>query len=309
MRGALGAVVAATLLVVLVGCATSSPQATYPEPVIRARSPRATIPPHSVKVVAVGDIACAPGDPVTATTCRQAATARLARQIDPKVVLALGDEQYPTGRLADFEASYDASWGQLLGRTRPVPGNHEYYTAGARGYYTYFGRQPPGYRATMIGSWRVYLLNSNCDRIDCARERAWLRTDLEQHPTACSAIALHHPRFSSGAEHGSDPSMAGFWRIADTHGVDLALAGHDHDYERFARLDADGNRTGSGMLSFVSGTGGRSLYGLGTRAPGSAYFQSKRFGMLVLWLGDGGFAWRYRTIDGAVRDAGDASCS
>jgi len=304
---ALGAVIAATLLAFLPCCAASIPQATtYGEPAVRAAP---TIPPHAVKVVAVGDIACAPGDPVTARTCRQAATALLARQIDPKVVLALGDEQYRTGRLADFEASYDASWGQLLARTKPVPGNHEYYTAGAGGYYAYFGRQAPGYGATMVGSWRVYLLNSNCDHVDCGRERAWLRADLEAHPTACSAIALHHPRYSSGDEHGSDPAMAGFWRIADNHGVDLALAGHDHDYERFVRMDADGHRSPTGIMSFVSGTGGRSLYGRGAPAPGSAYFQSARFGVLVLWLGDGGFAWRYRTIDGVVRDAGDASCS
>jgi len=297
------------VLLLLGGCASASVTVDTAMPASGSIAPRVTIPPGSVKVVAVGDIACPPGSRVTPTTCKQAATARLAQQVDPRWVIALGDLQYPTGRLADFQASYDVSWGALKARTKPVPGNHEYYTAGAKGYYSYFGRRPPGYSATDIGSWRVYLLNSNCDRIDCARERAWLRADLETHPHACSAIVMHHPRYSSGAEHGSNPAMAGFWRIADDHGVDLALAGHDHDYERFHRMDAYGHRTSTGIVGFVSGTGGKSLYGLGTRVPGSAYFQSSRFGVLVLWLGDGGFAWRYRTVDGVVRDAGDASCS
>jgi hypothetical protein len=305
--GRLSLVALAAYLTVATGCAVDGehPAASYSDATV---STTATIPPHAVKVVAVGDIACPPGDPVTMTACQQASTAAQARSIDPRVVLALGDLQYDDGRLADFRASYDGSWGTLKDRTKPLPGNHEYRTAGADGYYSYFGGKSPGYRATTIGSWRVYLLNSNCAKIDCAREQAWLRTDLAAHPQACSAIAMHHPRYSSGDEHGSDPVMAPFWRIAYAHHVDLALAGHDHDYERFYRMDGDGHRRSDGLVSFVSGTGGKSLYGLGTRAPGSAYFQSTDFGVLTLWLGDGGFAWKYRTIAGDVRDAGNASC-
>jgi hypothetical protein len=29
--------------------------------------------------------------------------------------------------------------GRFKERTKPVPGNHEYYTEGARGYFEYFG--------------------------------------------------------------------------------------------------------------------------------------------------------------------------
>jgi hypothetical protein len=290
------------------GCAGDPgerPAATYADATVQTT---ATIPTGSVKVVAVGDIACPPGMAVTATACRQRATAALAQRVSPRVVLALGDLQYNSGRLADFRASYDASWGALKSITRPLPGNHEYVTPGASGYYSYFGRHAPGYYVTRVGSWRVYMLNSNCAQIDCVRERSWLRNDLIAHPRACSAIAMHHPRYSSGDEHGSDPSLAPFWRIAYAHHVDLALAGHDHDYERFYRMDGDGHRRADGLLSFVSGTGGRSLYGLGTRAPGSAYFQSTDFGVLTLWLGKGAFAWKYRTIGGDVRDAGNSSC-
>jgi len=299
---------AAALALLLTGCTEQdddSHAGAFADGTVRTT---ATIPPHSVKVVAIGDIACPSGDPVTATSCRQADTARQAQGINPRWVLALGDLQYDEGRLADFNASYAGSWGALKARTLPLPGNHEYRTAGARGYYSYFDRTSPGYYARDLGSWRVYLLNSNCSNIDCAVEQDWLRRDLAAHPHRCSAIAMHHPRYSSGDEHGSDPSMASFWRIARRHHVDLALAGHDHDYERFLRMDADGHRDAAGLVSFVSGTGGKSLYRLGTRAPGSAYFQSTDFGLLTLWLGDGGFAWKYRTISGDVRDAGDASC-
>lgn len=301
--------IAATLVALAVlaaGCATN----TAHDP---ARQSAVTIPPHSVSVVAVGDIACPPGDTVTATTCQQAATARLAVALKPRVVIALGDLQYESGRLPDFYGSYDKSWGALKSRTRPVVGNHEYRTAGAKGFYTYFGRKAPGWSTSTLGSWRIFLLNSNCAQVDCSRERAWLRNALAAHPTRCSLIAMHHPRFSSGAEHGSDPTMAGFWRIADNHGVDLVLTGHDHDYERFVRMDADGHQTRTGMASFVVGTGGKSHYPLGTRLPGSAYFDNTHFGVLRLWLGDGGYAWQFRTVGtggtGDVRDTGNESCA
>jgi len=306
--GRLSLVALVAAVTVVSGCAADHHEdlaASYADASVRTT---AIIPPGSVKVVAVGDIACPTGAAVTATTCQQAATATLARQLKPSVVLTLGDEQYDDGSLADFQGSYDASWGALKAITRSLPGNHEYRTPGAAGYYSYFGRNAPGYYVTRVGSWRIYLLNTNCAKVDCAREQAWLRHDLVAHPVACSAIAMHQARYSSGDEHGSDPHLAPFWRIAYAQHVDLALAGHDHDYERFHRMDGDGHRRTDGLLSFVSGTGGKSLYGLGTRAPGSAYFQSTDFGVLTLWLGDGALAWKYRTIGGDVRDAGNASC-
>ena len=54
-------------------------------------------------------------------------------------VLALGDIQYEDGAGADFDLSYDPAWGRVKAITRPVPGNHEYHTPGAAGYYDYFG--------------------------------------------------------------------------------------------------------------------------------------------------------------------------
>jgi hypothetical protein len=259
--------------------------------------------------VAVDDIACAPGQRPTARTCRQAATARLTRRLDPAYVLALGDLQYQRGSLAQFRASYDRSWGRLKAITRPLPGNHEYLTRGARGYYRYFGRSAPGYYAWNAGRWRIYNLNSNCGKVDCAAETAWFRRDLRRNPRACTIVAMHHPRFSSGYEHGNNPAVGRFWRVAYAHRVDLALAGHDHDYERFARLSPGGvARPKRGIQSFVSGAGGKSLYHLGRREKGSAVFTAGAPGVLVLQLERGGYTWRFRTVDGRTPDAGSRTC-
>lgn len=306
----------ALLLLVLTACSSGAHHSVQftgkrVAPASPTGSMRPRVPAHAVKVVAAGDIACPPESPITTISCQQAATARLALDLNPTWVLTLGDEQYETGSHTDFEGSYDASWGALKSRTKPLPGNHEYDTPHADGYDAYFRRRPH-YYATRLGSWRAYMLDSNCDHIDCARERRWLRQQLSAHPTRCSLIAMHHPRYSSGARHGSDSAMAPFWQIAIDHHVDLALAGHEHDYERFVRMDAHGHYSATGMVSFVVGTGGKSLYSLRARLPGSAYYENTEFGVLLLWLGAHGFAWQFRTIGpdatGVVRDTGSGSC-
>ena len=67
-------------------------------------------------------------------------------------------------RLADFNAYYDPTWGRVKAKTYPTPGNHEYQTSGAAGYFSYFGdRAGPtgrGYYSFNVGSWHLISLNS-----------------------------------------------------------------------------------------------------------------------------------------------------
>jgi len=258
-------------------------------------------------VVAVGDIACAIDQRVSTTTCRHHDTARLARAYRPSHVLALGDLQYRAGTLQEFRSSYRRSWGPLKRRTRPVPGNHEYRSRGAAGYYAYFRRQrPPGYYAFDVGSWRVYALNSNCADIDCRREVRWMRQDLRANPRTCSAIMMHHPRYSSA--EGQKASMRRFWRAAYRHGVDIALAGHDHHYERFRRMNAHHRSARDGIESFVVGTGGKDLIPLKRKRRGSVARVDWAFGVLALRLGGDSYAWGFTTTQGRVVDSGVRSC-
>ena len=265
---------------------------------------------RGVRVAAAGDIACAPGDEVTDTTCRDADTARLVRNIRPRYVLALGDIQYEDGRLADMRAAYDATWGRFASITRPVPGNHDYHDPGAAGYLAYFKHQTGGrtYYATDIGSWRYYALDSNCEDVDCDAEAKWLDQQMTAHPSVCTAIGMHHPRYSSGARHGDSTEVRPLWEVALRHHADLALAGHEHDYERFDEMDADGHVTSEGMVSFVVGTGGASLYAEGDRDEGSALYYNDRAGVLELVLGSDRFGWRFRDVDGKTVDSGVTRC-
>ena len=264
-------------------------------------------PANRARLVAAGDIACEPGSAVTSNACQQAATAKLARSLSPDAVLALGDLQYPAGSLADFRASYDKSWGALREITLPVVGNHEYGTSGAAGFKQYFGISGRTYGASRVGAWRIYRLDSNCTVANCAAQRKWLDRSLTKHPTRCSLIAFHHPRYSSGL-HGNNPIMAKAWKVAMRHGVDVALSGHDHLYERFRPMRAYGRvDRARGITSFVSGAGGKSHYGFKKRA-GSAYVQNEEFGVLLLKLRPSSFRWKFKSIDGETLDKGRRRC-
>ena len=97
-------------------------------------------PVSGVTIAAVGDMVCAPGPVTTSTECRQKQVADLiVADATITQVLALGDLQYQSGELAAFQSSYDVPYGRFKAKTKPAPGNHEYETPGATGYYAYFG--------------------------------------------------------------------------------------------------------------------------------------------------------------------------
>jgi acid phosphatase type 7 len=120
------------------------------------------VPPENVDspvVVAAGDIAtCLSGD--------EEATARLVGGIEG-TVLTLGDEAYPQGTTENFGKCYDPTWGCFKNRTKPVPGNYEYHTQEAEGYFDYFGKAAgdpdEGYYSYDLGAWHLVALNSNCE--------------------------------------------------------------------------------------------------------------------------------------------------
>lgn len=260
----------------------------------------------AVLLTGAGDIGkCGPsGGPTPAAM----ATGRLLDAV-PGLVFTLGDNAYSVGSEREFERCYDPAWGRHKARTRPSPGNHDYETPGARGYFAYFGDNAGdpkrGYYAYDAGTWRVYALNSSaCDRPGgCAPDSpqvTWLRDDLKRHPSKCALAYWHHPRFSSG-EHGDNAKVDGLWRAVADNGVDLVLTGHDHDYERFAPID--------GVVSFVVGTGGAPLYKMGAPKPGSVARSGDVHGVLQLELHRSSYTYRFIPVPGSTfTDQGSGDC-
>ena len=287
-----------------------------------APTPTAPPPITGTLVAAAGDVACDPsnasynGGNGTATACRQKATSDLLVAGGYAAVLALGDLQYESGSLSGFNTSYDASWGRVKSITHPAVGNHEYGTANATGYYTYFGsaagNPAQGYYSYDLGGWHVVVLNSNCSVVSCAAGSAqeqWLLADLAANPATCTLAYWHHPRFSSGS-HGNDSGLAPFWQALYDADADLILVGHEHDYERFGPQNPGGQAdVARGIRELIVGTGGRSQAGFVTLQPNSEVRMTGTYGILRLTLGSTGYEWAFVPEAGKTfSDTGQGAC-
>lgn len=241
------------------------------------------------------------------------ATANLLDNI-PGTVFTTGDNVYPDGTVEEFANCYDPSWGRHKARTYPSPGNHDYHTNDAAGYYTYFGAAAgdpaKGYYSYDLGTWHIIVLNSNVPVDPGSPQEQWLRADLAAHPVACTLAYWHHPRFSSGVEHGSNRRMQPLWQALYDFGADVVLAGHEHNYERFAPQDPQGiPDPRRGIRQFVIGSGGRSHYQFGPPVPNSEVRNGDTHGVLRLTLHAGNYSWEFIPVAGQTfTDSGSAPC-
>jgi hypothetical protein len=264
----------------------------------------------------VDPVLVAAGDIASCNSNGDEATANLVKDIDGTVA-TLGDNAYESGTSAEYTQCYEPSWGQFKARTMPSVGNHEYYTAGASGYFGYFGAAAgdpnKGYYSYDLGTWHVVVLNSNCAEVGgCDTSSAqgrWLTDDLAAHPNACTLAYFHHPRFTS-AKLGNNSAMGPFWEALYNAGAEVVLNGHAHVYERFAPQTPAGQAdSAQGIREFVVGTGGRSLNAFGTVRANSEKRLNTADGVIKLTLHPNAYDWQFVTApDGTVADSGSKSC-
>ncbi|MEP7209187.1 MAG: FG-GAP-like repeat-containing protein [Casimicrobiaceae bacterium] len=260
-------------------------------------------------LIAAGDIAECPGTP---SSSHAASTAALVATL-PGTVVTLGDNVYANGTSAEFQSCYAPTWGALRSRTFPSPGNHDYGTPNAAGYFDYFGsaagRDRTGFYSFDVGDWHLVALNSNIAATLGSAQETWLRADLAANAhRRCTLAYWHHPVFSSG-QHGNDATMRPVWKALVDFGADVVLTGHDHDYERFGPQDSIGTLdTSAGLRSFVVGTGGATLRPFATLRSNSEARDATHYGVLRLSLRETRFAWEFVDTAGVVRDTGEASC-
>jgi Calcineurin-like phosphoesterase len=272
-------------------------------------------------LVLAGEAFASPGDPVLVgagdiARCGSLADAEsTAKLLDviPGTVFTAGDNAQDTGAASDYANCYGPTWGRHLARTNPVPGNHDYMTNNTN-YFNYFGAAahgPNGYYSYDLGGWHIVALNGNCSQVGgCGAgspEEAWLRADLAAHPVACTLAYWHQPRFSTGSLHGNDTTYTAFWQALYDYGADIVINGHDHDYERFAPQDPNGNADPlHGIREFVAGTGGA-----GTRATSKPFLPTTEvrndntLGVIKLTLHPTSYDWQFvPAAGGTFTDSG-----
>lgn len=208
----------------------------------------------------------------------------------------LGDNVYLHGELANYQTSYDVSFGRVKAKTLPMAGNHEYDTTNAAGYFTYFGNRAGvvngsgagGYYALNIANWRYYVCNAMTSTAQGSAQATWLAQDLAANSTRPAIVGWHHPRWTDGKLGVTHYSGVDYlWQIMYAAGnVQIALAGHDHNYQRWETIKTTtpaGNYTGidgsgntympttvaDGITQFVVGCGGNNFFQLDPGRPGT----------------------------------------
>lgn len=297
-------IVLASVCAVLTGTA----QALVPSSPEEATSAPATV------VWAVGDL-CAPAN--RPRDCRDVAEL-IDADAEADAFLMLGDGQYHDATLGLYRTYYRAKVDALVAPvvTKPVPGNHEYLTPGAAGYFDYFGaRAGPrgrGYYSFVLGGWRLVAANSNCTKVPggcgtASPQSAMMRSALRDPAQGCELVYAHHPPFSDG-KHGDQATGRTLFALTHANGGDLFLAGHDHNYQRFPARRPDGRADPAGTLSVVSGAGGLDLTAW-ARAQTASYRQNSAFGALRLTLLPGRYTGEFRAVGGRVLDRFSGTCS
>ena len=274
-------------------------------------SPGAGTPPpannpltgQTVVALGVGDIGMCDRPSV-------AQTARLVAGLEGLLLLA-GDIAYLHGSAADFRNCFNPEWGRFRSRWHAVPGNHEYETPGAAGYFDYFGAAAgadrTGYYSFMAGDWLILMLNSNIPAGRNSPQWEFVRAELTAQRTPCTMAVWHHPLFTSGP-NGPNAFMRDMWALLETAKVELVLNGHDHLYERFARQMSDGRPDPAlGIRQFTAGTGGADLYQFARTAQNSEA-RAMEFGVVRFTLRPAQVDWEFLSVSGNVVDPGLDTC-
>src|SRR5436853_124745 len=241
----------------------------------KSGSASVTVTPVGATVTLVGA-----GDIAECGDATDDSTAALLGRIGGTVFTA-GDNAYPDGYYQDYANCWASSWGRYQAVVHPAAGNHEYHdsiASGAADYYRYFFREHGTvvgdsgryYYSYDLGAWHIVVLNTFIDMSAGSPQEQWLRADLAASTKRCTLAYMHYARFSSGSVHGSYPAVQPLWQALYDYGAEIAIAGHDHEYERFAPQTPDGHLDPArGIRAFVVGTGGGGLYSFGTPLPNS----------------------------------------
>jgi hypothetical protein len=216
--------------------------------------PERDVEPAAARIAVVGDPGT--GDAGEYLVTRTIASEHARDAYD--ALLLLGDLVYPDGDANRLDEAVLDPFAPLLTPSVelfPVLGNHDYESGDEDEIMGSLGRDDAWY-AQRVGPVEIVVLDSN--QADSPEQTAWLETTLESTSARWTIVAMHHPPYSAGV-HGSDITVRDEWsRLFADNGVELVLAGHDHDYQRSEPVD--------GVVYVVTGGGAK------TRPTGSADF-------------------------------------
>ncbi len=253
----------------------------------------------------------------------EAAVATMVSIWNPNLVLGLGDGYYTeAGGIASDK--YDFSTGKYYcsflkdinttgtfcpvgqsstNRFFPALGDHDYADGGTTNglpttYTDYFNLPGNGYTSSsnneryydfVSGPVHFFVMNTDDAEPDgytsTSVQAQWLQAQLAASTSVWNVVVMPSPPYSSGATHGSTPSLQ--WPFAQW-GADVVFSGDDHIYERILR---------DGIVYFVNGLGGQWPYPLNTPVQGSVFRYNASHGAQRVIASDTSMTFEFYTVD------------
>ncbi|HZF38494.1 MAG TPA: metallophosphoesterase [Blastocatellia bacterium] len=168
-------------------------------------------------------------------------------------VLAVGDNIYPDGGGRHFAKKFERPYSGLIRegvKFHAVLGNHD-VKDGRRDQcqYPLFNMNGQCYYTVKKGDGLAEFFMIDSTDFDMAQV-GWLEGVLKESAAKWKIAVFHHPIYSSGEEHGSSLGLRSrIEPLLSRYGVNVAISGHDHIYERV--------KPQQGVQYFVSGAGGK----------------------------------------------------
>jgi len=175
--------------------------------------------------------------------------AKLHARFPFEIVVTVGDNIYGSERPQDFVRKFEVPYKPLLAagvKFYASLGNHD---AREQARYKLFNMDGKTYYTFKAPDEDVRFFALETD-YPTPEQMAWLEKELASASENWKIPYFHHPLYSSGERHGSDPTLR---RILEPlfikYGVTVVLTGHDHIYERI--------KPQQGIVYFVVGSGGK----------------------------------------------------
>jgi len=225
----------------------------------------------------------------------QVAQAMAKKELD--LFVHLGDIVYPDGRLSYYEEALFLPFADVLPALpiAPVPGNHDYGTDLGDAYFRVFhGGEAREHYTFTWGPARFVMINS--DPIHASKPGSalakWLDATLAASTEPWLIVAMHEPILCSSTHADNERLTKHILPLLVKHRVDLLLAGHSHNYQRFKPVD--------GVTQVISGAGGHRIYEVKPDERLAAW--SEDYGFLAVEISGPQLRGEYCTIDGQVSD-------
>jgi 3',5'-cyclic AMP phosphodiesterase CpdA len=226
---------------------------THTEPYV----PFPAVDPPELRIAVAGDV----GDSGPRLESTAAAMSRLPGSRPFDALLLLGDNVYPSGDPAQLPDTVFDPFAELLdhgAELLAILGNHD----APNGDEQLAALDMPGHWwAEQHGD--VLLVGLDSNRPEDPDQLSFLERTLRGTTATWKVVALHHPPYSAGYQGSDEASRQAFTPLFERYGVQLALSGHDHDYQR--------SKVINGVTYVVTGAAA------GTRRTGKADFTAVSF--------------------------------